>query len=156
MKRVLVILTLFMTLAVTSNAQKTLGTTLLTGYSLKAGVLLQNNATSTEVELGKTFGKHTISLEGSFTNTPVKNYFAGLEYTRSVYEVGAFDLGVGGAVTFALNRFHALTFSPKVDAGLKLGKYLILEATLASPIYEGSTLFKPINLQAGLKLGVTL
>lgn len=155
MKKVLTILA-FLTLAVTSNAQKALGTTSLTGYFLKAGVDLQSNTTSTTVEIGKTFGKHSLSLTGNVTNTPTKAYSAGVEYSNKVYQVGAFGFGIGGTVSVGLNKLHKLTFSPKTDVGVKLGKFLVLEASLATPIYENSTLFKPTYLKAGLKLGVTL
>lgn len=156
MKKVLTILTICLSLAVTSSAQKkALGTTPLTGYFVKAGVELQSNTTFTTVELGKQFGTHSLSVTANMSNTQTKAYAVGLEYGHRLYQAGAFNFGVGGTVSMDLNRFHSLTFSPKADAGLKLG-FLNLEATLATPIYESTTLFKPTYLRAGLKVGVTL
>lgn len=151
MKGVL-ILAFLTSVALTCNAQKQ------SDYRALVGVALQNNVTTTSVSLSKNYGKHFIGVKGEADNVYQrdKTFSVGVTYAKNVYSVNQFTMSVGGDVSMNLNRYHTLCFSPNVSGWLKIAKNMQLSASLESPIYERSELFKPTNLKAGLALGITL
>jgi hypothetical protein len=156
MKKILGILTILtLTFALNSNAQ---GKTPISNYTSAVGVTISNDVTTDWLKVGKNFGQNNLSVVGSMSNTKTKAWGVGVEYTRAIYNKGGFTFKTGGSVLMDIskNTNHKLTFFPGVSGGIKLTKNLSLEANLSTPIYEGSTLFKPTNLMAGAQLVVTL
>lgn len=134
-----------------SQAQKT---------HLAGGLAVSNDILVENLEVGQVFNRSTLSLIGqtSQVSQNVNRIWAvGIKYERLFYSSGNCSFSANGSTLVNLTgSYNYLTFSPGLSVAYRINNNLSLNTNLNSPITEGSILFKPISLQAGLQLVLTL
>lgn len=128
---------------------------------ISGGAAIGNDNLIENLEVGKVVGRTTVSLIGeSYQSTPIsqRQWSAGFKYYREVYSyTNRLSVKVNASTEVNLvgnNQFIVL--SPGFNLDYSLGKKIQLRLQSSSPIYEGGIVFKPINLQTGVNLVLTL
>lgn len=150
MKKVLVMLTLILSLGLASKAQnKTV---------IQAGVGVTNNVFTQDFAVGTTDGKNTVSVIGStFNIVKDRKYQAGVKFERKVLVSNTISVSPSADVKVGLNKGpKALVFSPGASVNLALSKAVALNVSVSTPISENLKLFNPTLLKSGVGLSVTL
>ncbi len=129
------------------NAQKTENKLRVAG-----GVSLYQGETHEHFELGSTNGVNTWAVVGeTFDNDAYddRQWYAGIKYLHQTPIGGTADFVVGGEALIHLTNEKDIMFKPIAGIQLNLGKNVGVLGTIAVPIADNTTPFKPITLQAG-------
>jgi len=161
---VLTILTLAFTMSVNAQTKKSQTEKWVekqeTSIFIAGGVFVSEDVAIENLEVGKTFGSNTIALVGQTyrVSTPSDRVWStGVKYYRTVYKSGPFAFQANGSVLVNLTgSYNFLTFKPGVSTSVALTKKMAIQASVSSPIYEGTTLFKPTNFEGGLQVVIAL
>jgi hypothetical protein len=118
------------------------------------GVSLSTNVVTGGLEIGcyDTNNWYAIVAENYKING-VRETYIGLKYYRKVRTLNNItDMYVFGAVKVHADHYKDLVFEPGIAIVVNLGRRFALQTSVSTPIYENSTLFKPVNLSGGLGL----
>lgn len=154
MKKMFLMLAIIVS-AISVSAQKKSTSSIV----VKSGVAVSNNVDIESLEVGKSFGKNTLTVIGltSDKKGQKRGWATGVRYLRTVASADAFYLKTGAEVSMNLTgSVRSLTFSPGAFVGVKLNKHFAVEVGTSTPIAEGVKLFDPIRFQSGVQLVVSL
>jgi hypothetical protein len=157
MKKILTVLSIFTLAFVMGANAQTKREAPKSNMVVVAGVNLTEDVAIENLEVGKTFGRNTFAVVGQTyqVGSSDRAWSTGVKYYRTIVKTNGFSFFTNGTVLVNLTGpYNSLTFKP--GGSVDLAKSLALQANVSTPIYEGSNLFKPTNLEAGLHLVFTL
>ncbi len=148
MKKVIFILITVLTLGTVANAQSKV--------YVQPTVATQNAVFSQGLEIGFQTGKDRAAIIGQTFNgtNDDRQYFAGFKYGRVLHQGSVLDVVLTAAALAHVDHDIALSLEPGAEANLKFGEHFALVGGVTSPLYQGQTPFKSLNLKgaAGLKI----
>lgn len=154
MKKLFIILAVFLTLGFTTKAQTKF---------VKVGVATANSVTYESVEFGTIVKKNRLSVvletyndANDFTFNNDREFYGGLKYTRGL-EVGKkLEFLMTGTAWMHLGDDLDMILEPGLGLALNVAKNVEVVASVSSPVYQNTKPLESMQLKGGLGIQVKL
>lgn len=129
----------------------------LAGVSTGGDVFYQN------LEIGATTGKNSLAVVAESFNAgndlsvnKDREYSLGLKYTRAIPVGKNLSFLMSGAAKIQLGDVNTLSVEPGVGMSLNVSKRVAVVGGMSSPVFEGTSPFRPLYLKGGIGLRVVI
>lgn len=119
-----------------------------------AGASVSSNVVTGSAEFGVYDDNNWYAVTGeTYEVGNGMEYYVGVKYYRKAFNAGKTAAVYGfAAAKVHVDKYKDLVFEPGLCLVQNIGKKFAIQASISSPIYENSDLFKPTWLSSGLSL----